>query len=671
MSQEISVKVSADTQNYIININNAEKQTSSFNEVASKLSSNIASSFKTAFSVGCKALSGIATAMGNALVAGVKYNAEIEQYQTSFEVMTGSAKKAEEIMGKLSDLGAKTSFETSDLADVTQLLMNYGFTAEDAISKMTMLGDISQGSADKMNSIAKAYGQMSSSGKVQLNDINEMIDAGFNPLQEISESTGESMASLYDRISKGTLSVDEITASMQRSTAEGGKFFQATQKQSETLAGQFSTLKENALQFLGAFSQSSSEALTGDILPIMNDGLYQMTDKLKKGDMSALGTIGGDMVAAILTSAAAKLPELITTGVSLFSSAFSGIASSLPGVLPALFANLGTLFETQVPILISSFTMMFSSVITGLSEVLPVLMPQLIAGLSLALQSILLLAPQLLQMGITLLMSLANGITQQIPTLIPTIVSVLLMIVETLTNPDNLAGLISAGLNMIVTLAQALVCALPSLLGALPMIIKGVVGGLIELLPQLIPIGFQMMITIASSLVSQIGTIISALPAVFSAIIGAFKEADWKTIGRDIIIGLINGLRSMLSNLWSAVSDIAHGIADTFKNLLGIHSPSKLFFQFGEYVDEGFIGGVRSKVPEIANTIQSLPVMPSYEGKISADTSIDGLGDYIVAAVVNTSRIHAQQIAKGISEMKMTANGREVGRFVADLGFKR
>ena len=75
--------------------------------------------------------------------------------------------------------------------------MNYGFTADEAMDKMMMLGDISQGSADKMSRIAMAYGQMSSAGKVSLEDVKQMIEAGFNPLQEISESTGESMDSLY------------------------------------------------------------------------------------------------------------------------------------------------------------------------------------------------------------------------------------------------------------------------------------------------------------------------------------------------------------------------------------------------------------------------------------------------------------------------------------------
>ena len=87
------------------------------------------------------------------------------------------------------------------------------------------------------------------------------------------------MASLYQRISDGALSVDEITASMERSTAAGGRYFQSMEKQSKTLSGQFSTLKDNASQALGAFAQSSSDAVAGDILPTLNDGLSQITEQ--------------------------------------------------------------------------------------------------------------------------------------------------------------------------------------------------------------------------------------------------------------------------------------------------------------------------------------------------------------------------------------------------------
>ena len=206
---------------------------SGFNSGISKLG-GIA---KKGAGVAVAAVGAVTAALGAGVVAGVKYNASIESYQTSFEVMTGSAEKAAEVIDKLKKVGAETPFELQDLADTTQLLMNYGFSADEAMDKMMMLGDISQGSADKMSRIATAYGQMSSAGKVSLEDVKQMIEAGFNPLQEISESTGESMASLYDRISKGTISVDEITASMQRATSEGGKYFQSMEKQSQTFSG--------------------------------------------------------------------------------------------------------------------------------------------------------------------------------------------------------------------------------------------------------------------------------------------------------------------------------------------------------------------------------------------------------------------------------------------------
>ena len=107
---------------------------------------------------------------------GIDYNATMESYRTSFEVMTGSAEKATEVVERLRTMGAETPFETTDLVQTTQLLMQYGFTADDAIEKMTMLGDIAQGDANKMNSIALGYAQMSSAGKVNLQDIKQMID---------------------------------------------------------------------------------------------------------------------------------------------------------------------------------------------------------------------------------------------------------------------------------------------------------------------------------------------------------------------------------------------------------------------------------------------------------------------------------------------------------------
>lgn len=296
---------------------------------------NIDSSFSRLKSIATKALGAIG--FGSLVKEGVQYNATVEQLKTSFEVMTGSAEKATNIVEQLKEIGAKTPFEFTGLAETTQLLMNYGFTADEAINRMQMLGDISQGSADKMNRIAMAYGQMSSAGKVQLEDVKQMIEAGFNPLQEISQSTGESMESLYNRISKGTISVDEITASMQRATSEGGKYFQSMDKQSETFNGQWSTIRDNFSNLLGSILQPLSNLLTNKILPSVNDFLGKLQEKIENGGLEEFANNLKKMLSIIipLTSAVVTfktvmaIKELID-GVKNSFSALNAVMKANP-----------------------------------------------------------------------------------------------------------------------------------------------------------------------------------------------------------------------------------------------------------------------------------------------------------------------------------------------------
>lgn len=227
------------------------------------------------------------------LVGGaVDYQKSMEYYTTSFTVMTGSADKASETVKKLADIGAKTPFDMPQLADATSLLMNFGFNADDAVDSMMMLGDISQGSADKLESISRAYGKMNSAQKVSLEDINMMIDAGFNPLQEISEHTGESMQSLYDRISKGKMSVDEITESMKRSTSEGGKYFNSMDAQSQTLDGRLSTLSDTINSKLG-------EALQPILQKAADEWIPNITNAIDNMDIDSVVSVIDDIVSAV------------------------------------------------------------------------------------------------------------------------------------------------------------------------------------------------------------------------------------------------------------------------------------------------------------------------------------------------------------------------------------
>lgn len=291
------------------------------------------------------------------LVGGaVDYQKSMEYYTTSFTVMTGSADKASETVQKLSEIGATTPFDMPQLADATSLLMNFGFSADDAVDSMMMLGDISQGNADKLNSIARAYGKMNSAQKVTLEDINMMIDAGFNPLQEISEKTGESMQSLYDRISKGKMSVDEITESMKRSTSEGGKYFQSMDAQSQTLDGRLSTLSDTINSKLGEALQPILQKAADEWIPnITNaidnmdiDSVVSVIEDLVSaaGDLFGYIMDNGDTVMniikgigiALLTWKVISMINGLVTGIQTFQTVVMGVAGIVNGAVAAVKA---------------------------------------------------------------------------------------------------------------------------------------------------------------------------------------------------------------------------------------------------------------------------------------------------------------------------------------------
>lgn len=422
---------------------------SGFNDGVSKIG-GIA---KKGAGVAVAAVGAVTAALGAGVVAGVKYNASIESYQTSFEVMTGSAEKAAEVIDKLKKVGAETPFELPDLADTTQLLMNYGFSADEAMDKMMMLGDISQGSAEKMSRIATAYGQMSSAGKVSLEDVKQMIEAGFNPLQEISESTGESMASLYDRISKGTISVDEITASMQRATSEGGKYFQSMEKQSQTFSGLISTLKDNAQQLLGEVVKPISDGLTESLLPAAISAIEQLTQGFEENGVSGMIQAAGNIVNGLFTGMMENAPLLISTGMELLNQFLLGIATSIPELLTKGFeivTQLALGIIQNLPQLISQGSQVITNFVSGVLSSLP----------------------SVLQSGADMILNLLHGLVQNAPQIIT---QAGIMIADFASAiGERLPDILQKGIEIIGQLLAGIIEEVPKLLASIPGIIADI-----------------------------------------------------------------------------------------------------------------------------------------------------------------------------------------------------
>ena len=575
---------------------------------------------KNGLSILSGAIAGVSAAMGAGVAAGVKYNAGIEQYQTSFEVMTGSADQAAQIIENLKKVGAETPFELNDLADTTQLLMNYGMTADDAQSKMMMLGDISQGSADKMNRIATAYGQMSSAGKVQLEDVKQMIEAGFNPLQEISESTGESMASLYDRISKGTLSVDEITQSMTRATAEGGKYYQSMEKQSQTVSGMISTLKDNAQQLLGEVVKPISDSIASELLPSAIAAIEQLTTAFKEDGVDGLIEAGAQIISNVVLGIAQKLPDVITMAVNLINTIVASINENLPQLLNAggqILSALGsgimqllpTLMELAVQ-LIQSFVMyiaenlpavlaagaqIVSMLIQGIAQVLPTLAEAALSLIASLIEGLNTGLPQILQQATDMFSQFCTRISEQGPTLIEKGVEVITNLLSGLVSAapqilemagnmlndfvsailDMLPSILDSGVKMITSLLDGIVDKLPDFISKAGEMIADFAKNIGEHLPEILQKGIELIGKLAAGIIKAVPDLIGKIPEIIGNLADAFFEVDWLELGGNIIKGIANGIINAAGAIWDALVGVVSSAWDGICDWLGIASPSK------------------------------------------------------------------------------------------------
>ena len=129
-------------------------------------------------------------------------------------------------------------------------MLGFGVSTETVVDDLKMLGDVAQGDKNRLQQLALVFGQISAAGKLQGQDLLQLINAGYNPLLDISAQTGKSVAQLKDDMSKGLVTFDMVRAAFQRATGEGGKFNNMTERIAQTSYGAFEQLKGKLISTL-------------------------------------------------------------------------------------------------------------------------------------------------------------------------------------------------------------------------------------------------------------------------------------------------------------------------------------------------------------------------------------------------------------------------------------
>lgn len=315
-----------------------------------------------------------ASELSNVVKSGVEYNATMQSYLTNFKVMLGSEEQAAEKLAEIRKMAASTPFSLDDLTNGTQTLLQFGIAADDTTGVLQQLGDISLGNADKLQTLVRAYGKMSSAQKVTLENVNMMIDAGFNPLNQICTATGESMADLYKRISDGKVSFAELESAVASATSQGGQFYNGMLEASQTFSGRMSTLKDNVSALTGELTGGLFEAL-GELVVKVNEATVSFLDDEEKMSQlkDTLGALASVVTAAGTAFVAYKGYLALTTAATIahttytaaMTAAHKAAATGATGLKLALAALNAVINANPVGLLVSALAALAAGLVTA------------------------------------------------------------------------------------------------------------------------------------------------------------------------------------------------------------------------------------------------------------------------------------------------------------------
>jgi tape measure domain-containing protein len=303
------------------------------NQMANSMGASLAKVGSSLKSLGTTLSVGVTAPLSLLGVALFNSAAQMEQISVSFEVFTGSAEVAKNMLGELKDQALKSPMQFQDITKGAQTLLGYGLTASQVIPITKMLGDISGGNADKFSRLSLAFGQVNAAGRLMGQETRQMINAGFNPLQAISEKTGESMASLTKRMHDGKISVQEVANAFTYATTEGGRFFGNADRQSQTLQGQFNKLQESVTFALAEIG--TSLANNGGLKDFFNS-LTNLVNRVKDAFL-ALSPETQSFILKLGLFLAVAGPVLVVFGSMI--GAITSIATVV-GALTAAFVGL-------------------------------------------------------------------------------------------------------------------------------------------------------------------------------------------------------------------------------------------------------------------------------------------------------------------------------------------
>ena len=213
--------------------------------------------------------------------------------------------------------------------------------------------------------------------------------------------------------------------------------------------------------------------------------------------------------------------------------------------------------------------------------------------------------PDMITKGVEIITNMVSGMGNSAPQVMTTMTQLLVSLLGAIT--QNLPQLVQSGMQLVGSLADGLIQNVPTILTALGQLILSLLGEIVNHLPEILEKGGEIVGKLAEGVINAIPKILEGIGQLLTQAKDAFLQTDWKSIGTNIIDGVVEGLKNAGSKLFDGMKELAGNALRAAKEKLKINSPSKVFEdQVGEQIPAGAARGVKKGTHLLTDAVDDM-----------------------------------------------------------------
>ena len=601
--KDLMVKIKADTSDFDRGMDDASNSASSFSSKMGNVMDNVKSFL--IYDIGKNLVTGFV----NATKSGIEYNATLEQSAIKWETLLGTQEKANKMLQDIQKFAKDTPFEQMGVEAMATQLHNAGFEGQALFNQISKFGDLAGAfgiQSDSLQEMVRQYSQVKQAGIAYTEDLNILQDRGIPIYKALAEELGINTADVKKWASEGKISSDIYQNALDNLAkgVEGGMA-----KMSKSFSGQLSTMKDNFEQMAGTLSK-----------PIF-DFLAEQLSKIMPFIESVASSLSENGLMGTIQRFAPGIMPYIESVISIFDNLKNAVKRILDAITGFwnehsswLMPLISFVWDFICNVISNTINAIASVIEAGLGVIDGIInfFQNLFSGnFSACWESI----KQIFSNAITLIW---NWMQVQFVTNIPN------MIKNFATNVPNLIkgmwtsakNLFSSGVTACINFIKNLLTNASSNFGTLKTFGANTFQALWS-------VAKTMMSNLLNAVISNIKQVPTNIQNFMNQAVNVIKRINLAQVGRDMIQGLINGIKAMGSKVAGAIGSVVNSAVSSAKKLLGIKSPSRVFRQIGDDTGEGLVLGLKDKESDVVKASKRLSngVIGGYSATISTNFS--------------------------------------------------